>query len=134
MWNTDTEVEPPTANMIKLTFSSSSFALLDLHPHYSPVAFWENKLHLETPQINMMNKHRPVYWSVTHSWCLDLEGGADEGVARGVMSSFLKSSLVSLDLTRYPLLIHMLNYIQSVMTVWLLLNTHCAAPLWSSTS
>lgn len=43
---------------------------------------------------------------VTHSWCLDLEGGAEEGVARGVMSSFLKSSLVSLDLKRHVWLTH----------------------------
>lgn len=35
---------------------------------------------------------------VTHSCCLDLVGGAEVGVARGVISSFLKSSLVSLDL------------------------------------
>lgn len=82
--------------MIVLTFSSSSSLLLDLHLHCSPVAFWKNKLHLETPRSK--RETEPVYLSVAHSWCLDLEGGAEEGVARGVISSFLKSSLVSLDL------------------------------------
>lgn len=85
--------------MIKLTFSSSSFVLLDLHPRYSPVAFWEHKFNILKLPYQHDEQTEPVYLSVTHSWCLDLEGGAEEGVARGVMSSFLKSSLVSLDLT-----------------------------------
>lgn len=42
--------------------------------------------------------HSPVKESLTHSWWRDLDGGADVGAARGVMRSFLKSSLVSLDL------------------------------------
>lgn len=42
--------------------------------------------------------HGPVNQSPTHSWWRDLEGGADVGAARGVIRSFLKSSLVSLDL------------------------------------
>ena len=36
--------------------------------------------------------------TITHSWCLDLEGGAEDGAERGVINSLRKSSLVSLDL------------------------------------
>lgn len=43
----------------------------------------------------------------THSWCLDLEGGAEVGAALGVISSFLKSSLVSLDLKGHTCLMYM---------------------------
>ena len=42
--------------------------------------------------------HSPVKRSPTYSWWRDLDGGADVGAALGVMRSFLKSSLVSLDL------------------------------------
>lgn len=42
--------------------------------------------------------HGAMKHSPTHSWWRDLEGGADVGAARGVIRSFLKSSLVSLDL------------------------------------
>lgn len=68
-------------------------------------------------------QEQPLRGGVTHSCCLDLEGGADEGVARGVMSSFLKSSLVSLDLRRCTLLADMQRYTECnavILTVQIL--------------
>lgn len=61
---------------------------------------------LQQKNVNWFNKTwRYAVYDQRHiskskySWCRVLEGGAEDGVALGVIRSFLKSSLVSLDLS-----------------------------------
>lgn len=60
----------------------------------------------------------------THSWWRDLDGGADVGAARGVIRSFRKSSLVSLDLQGKASTITTPS--QRPAAAWALLSSHSA--------